>query len=45
MLSKMKSKCGVSQRTELYELVSMMNKNKNPRQGRPTGLRRGGKMA
>jgi len=39
MLSKVQSKCGVRGRPELHEWVSTMNKNKNPKEGRPTGLR------
>jgi len=45
MLSKVQSKCGVRGRTELHELVSTMNRNKNPEEGRRACLRRGGKMA
>jgi len=45
MLSEVQSKCRVRGRTELHERVSTMNGNKNPREGRPASLRRGGKMA
>jgi len=44
MLSDVQSKCGVRGRTELHEWESMMNKNANPKEGVPTGPRRGGKM-
>jgi len=39
------SEWGVRGRTELHEGESRMNENKNPKEGRPTGLRRGGKEA
>jgi len=39
MLGKVQSKCGVRRRTELYQWESTMNNNKNPKEGRPTGLR------
>jgi len=45
MLSEMQSKCGVRGRTEPNECVNLMNGNESPREGRPKGLRRGGKMA
>jgi len=41
----MQNACGVKGRTELHEKVSTTNGNKNPKEGRPTGLRRGGKVA
>jgi len=44
-LSDVQNACGVRGRTELHEWGSTMNGNKNPKEGRPTGLRRGGKMA
>jgi len=40
MLSAVQSKCGVRGRTELHERVSMMNRNKNPEEGRPAPLER-----
>jgi len=45
MLSEVLSKCRARGRTELHERASTMNGNKNPKEGRPTGLRRGGKVA
>jgi len=45
MLSEVPSKCGTRRRTELYERESTMNRNKNAKEGRLTGLRRGGKLA
>jgi len=45
MLSEVQSKCGVRGRTELHERESTKNRNENPREGEPTGSRRGGKMA
>jgi len=45
MLSEMQSKCGVRGRTELHERVSTKRENENPKEGRPTGPTRGGKMA
>jgi len=45
MLSEAQSKCRVRGRTELHEVVSTMNRNKNPKEGRLACLRRGGKMA
>jgi len=45
MLSEVQSKCGLRGRTELHELVSTMNANKNPKEGRHACLSRGGKMA
>jgi len=45
MLSEVQGKCGVRGRTELHELVSRMNGNKNPKEGRHACLRRGGKKA
>ena len=39
MLSEIQSACGVRGRTEHHEQVSKMNKNENPKEGRPTGLR------
>jgi len=41
----MQNVCGVKGRTELHEKVSTTNRNENPEEGRPTGLRRGGKVA
>jgi len=43
MLREVPSKCGVRGRTELHERVSMMNGNKNPKEGRHACLRRGGR--
>jgi len=34
MLSEVQSKCGVTGRTELHELVSTMNPNKNTKERR-----------
>jgi len=45
MLSEVQSECGVRGRTELHERVSTMNEKENPKEERPTGLRRGGKVA
>jgi len=45
MLSEVQSKCRVRGRTELHELVSMMNESRNPKEGRHACPRRGGKMA
>jgi len=45
MLSEVQSKCGVRGRTELHELVSTMNRNKNPKEVRQVYPRRGGRMA
>jgi len=45
MLSEVQSKGGVRGRTELHERESMMNGNKNPKEGRRAFLRRGGNMA
>jgi len=44
-LSEVQNACGVRGRTELHERVSTMNENENPKEGRLTGLRRGGKAA
>jgi len=44
-LSEMQNPCGVRGKTELRERMSTTNKNENPEKGRPTGLRRGGKVA
>jgi len=44
MPSEGQSKCGVKGRTELHEWVSTTNWNKNLKEGRPTGLRRGGQV-
>jgi len=44
-LSEVQNAYGVRGRTELHERVSTMNENKNPKEWRVTGLRRGGKMA
>jgi len=44
MLSEMQTKCGVRGRTELHERESTKNRNKNPKEGGPTGPKRGGKM-
>jgi len=44
MPSERQSKCGVRGRTELDEWVSTTNWNKHLKEGRPTGLRRGGKV-
>jgi len=38
-LSELQSKCGLRGRTELHDLVSTMNENENPKEGRQTGLR------
>jgi len=45
MLSEVQSKCGVRGRTGHHERESTTNRNKNPKEGRPKGPRRGGKMA
>jgi len=45
MLSEVQSKCGVRGRIELHEWVSTKDENENLKEGRPTGLRRGGKVA
>jgi len=45
MLTEVQSKCGVRGRTELHELVSTMNRNENPKEGRHACPRRGEKMA
>jgi len=45
MLSDVQSKCGVRGRTGHHEPESRTNGNKNPKEGRPKGLRRGGKRA
>jgi len=45
MLSEVQSKCGVRGGTELHEAESTNNRNENPVEVRPTGHRRGGKMA
>jgi len=44
-LSEVQNACGVRGRTELHEWVSTMNENENHQEGRPTGLRTGGKVA
>jgi len=45
MLSVRRGMCVVRARTELHERESTMNGNKNSNEGRPTGLRSGGKVA
>jgi len=45
MLSEVQSKCGIRGRSELHERESTKNRNENPEEVRPTGQRRGGKMA
>jgi len=44
MLLEVHSKCGERARTE-HLTKSTTNEHKNPKEGRPTGLRRGGKLA
>jgi len=44
MLSEVQSKWGLRGRADFMS-VSTMNRNKNPREGRPKGLTGGGKMA
>jgi len=44
MISEVQSKCRIRGRSNFMSM-STMNGNKNPKEGRPTGLRRGGKMA
>jgi len=44
-LSEVRSKYVVRGRAEYHEQVSTTNGNKNPEEVRPTGLRRGGKVA
>jgi len=39
------SECGVRGITELHERVSTKKGNENPKERRPTGLRRGEKVA
>jgi len=41
----MQNPCGVRGKTELHERMSTTNKNEKPEKKRPTGLRRGGKVA
>jgi len=45
MLSEVQSKCGVGGRTKLHERESTKSRDENPEELRPTGPRRGGKMA
>jgi len=45
MVSKVQGKCGVRGRTELHQLVSTMNRNNNPKEGRQACPNRGGKLA
>jgi len=40
MLSEVQSKCRVRGRTELHERESTMNRNENPKEGRPRPQRR-----
>jgi len=45
MLNEVQSKCGGRGRTEHLERVSTKSEKENPKEGRLTALRRGGKMA
>jgi len=45
MLSKVRRKSVVRGRTGLHELMSMMNRSKNPKEGRQACPRREGEMA
>jgi len=40
MLSEVQSKCRVRGRTELHELESMKDRDKNPKEGRPRPQKR-----
>jgi len=45
MLSEVQNACWLWRRTRVYEPVSTINENENPKEGRPTGLRLGRKVA
>jgi len=45
ILNKVQSQYGVTARIGHHERESTTNGNKNPKEGRPKGLRRGGKIA